>query len=259
VFDVDKLRTLNFLHPDRGYLWSLGQGEYEFRGDGGALRVWQPPEKDHIYCIGADVAEGLEHGDYSSAHVIDARTHEVVAHWHGLVEPDAYGSEILYALGEWYHWSLLGVERNNHGLTTITALRDKRYKNLYRARTLGNTRVKVTEKIGFHTTVTTKPLAIDELARDIRTDVMHLHCEETAAEMRTFVREGNGKMHGSPHDDRVMSLAIANQMVKYAFYPEFQVERKPGPGTMGFLVERLLQQPGKTVRQPIGSYAVRAR
>jgi hypothetical protein len=33
--------------------------------------------------------------------------------------------------------------------------------------------------------------------------------------------KSNGKMHGSPHDDRVMSLAITNQMLKYVWLPEF--------------------------------------
>jgi hypothetical protein len=31
-------------------------------------------------------------------------------------------------------------------------------------------------------------------------------------------------MHGSPHDDRVMSFAIANQMLKHVWLPEYRVE-----------------------------------
>jgi hypothetical protein len=44
--------------------------------------------------------------------------------------------------------------------------------------------------------------------------LLRLCVKSTIAELRTFIREQNGKMHGSPHDDRVMSLAIANQMLE---------------------------------------------
>lgn len=43
----------------------------------------------------------------------------------------------------------------------------------------------------------------------------------TLAELRTFVRNERGSMSGSPHDDRVIALALANQMRKYAHAPEF--------------------------------------
>ena len=43
--------------------------------------------------IAADVAEGLSYGDYSSAHVIDATSGDVVAHWHGRIEPDLFENE----------------------------------------------------------------------------------------------------------------------------------------------------------------------
>ena len=40
------------------------------------------PDKKGKYVIGADPSQGMEHGDYASAHVINARNHEVVAHCH---------------------------------------------------------------------------------------------------------------------------------------------------------------------------------
>ena len=40
------------------------------------------------------------------------------------------------------------------------------------------------------------------------------------AELRTYVRDGRS-MGGSPHDDRVMALALANEMRQYAFLPEY--------------------------------------
>jgi hypothetical protein len=78
--------------------------------------------------------------------------------------------------------------------------------------------------LGWRTTAVSKPLAIDELNAAIRDESLSLYDGKTMAELRTFVREANGKMHGSPHDDRVMSLAITNQMLKYVWLPEYRSE-----------------------------------
>ena len=82
-----------------------------------------PPEEDTAYVIGADVAEGLKHGDYSSAHVLAVGDEtRVVAEWHGHIEPDLFAYE-LFKLGTWYNTALVLPEVNNHGLTTVTELR----------------------------------------------------------------------------------------------------------------------------------------
>ena len=38
------------------------------------LTVWREPQANHIYCLGVDTSEGLVHGDYSCAQVLDVRT-----------------------------------------------------------------------------------------------------------------------------------------------------------------------------------------
>ena len=226
VFDIDKLRSLDTLEPEDGYLYEIARNTYEFRNDG-PLDIFVYPNLTHVYCIGADVAEGLGHGDYSCAHVIDANTYEVVAVWHGHIDPDLFGEQVLYELGHFYMNALIAVESNNHGLTTLKALQRAGYKNIYRQRRLGQRSPQATEVLGWRTTAASKPLAIDELAGSIRNDELGLYCESTIAELRTFVREDNGKMHGSPHDDRVMSLAIANQMMHYVWLPDYLPNNAP--------------------------------
>jgi hypothetical protein len=81
--------------------------------------------------------------------------------------------------------------------------------------------------LGWRTTAASKPLAIDELAKALRDADLGLMDANTVAELRTFVREENGKMHGSPHDDRVMALAIANQMLKHVWLPEYTPDLAP--------------------------------
>jgi hypothetical protein len=257
VFDLEALRACEPEEPARGYLHKImGKGMFEFREDGGELSVWEFPEPLQVYVIGADVAEGLGHGDYSTAHVINVDTGLVVAHWHGHVDADIYGEEVLHALGWWYNHCLIGVESNNHGLTTLKALQRTGYKNMFRQRRLGQRNPTISETLGWRTTSVSKPLAIDELNANIRDSVIGLLCKSTIAEMRTFIREQNGKMHGSPHDDRVMSLAIANQMLKYVWLPEYRPNMTPKKNTFEWW-EKYIIKPVIPKREPIGATNVR--
>lgn len=257
VFDLEALRACEPEEPNRGYLHKIpGKGMYEFREDGGELAVWAFPEPSEVYVIGADVAEGLGHGDYSSAHVIDVSSGAVVAHWHGHVDADLFGEEVLNALGWWYNHCLIGVESNNHGLTTLKGLQRVGYKNMFRQRRLGQRVPTISETLGWRTTSVSKPLAIDELNAAIRDGAMMLMCKATLAELRTFVREQNGKMHGSPHDDRVMSLAIGNQMLKYVWLPEYRPNTTAKKNTFEWW-EKYIVKAVIPTRQPIGADNVR--
>lgn len=192
----------------------------------GELSVWQEPELDAVYVVGADVAEGLEHGDYSSAHVVRADTGEVVAHWHGHLSPDLFAVELM-RLGGWYNNALMAPEANNHGLTVVTALRHLRYPKLFRTRSLGTVRREPQQRFGWFTSTVTKPILVDELVGNLRDGTLQLFCAATKAELETFTRDSKGRMKGSPHDDRVISLGIANQMLKYAFTkPYFEPESR---------------------------------
>lgn len=95
------------------------------------------------------------------------------------------------------------------------------------------------ETLGWRTTSLSKPLAIDELGANIRDGVLDIRCENTIAELKTFVRDDNGSMHGSPHDDCVMSLAIANQMLKYVWLPEYRVKVEKLPFSLEWFAGKI--------------------
>jgi hypothetical protein len=258
VFDVDRLRENEYMDPLwRGYL-RRGEDGLELIEDGGNLRVWTLPIKGHRYCIGADVAEGLDWGDYSCAYVYDAHDRKIVAKWHGHVAPDLFGSKILKDLGDWYFEALVGVENNNHGLTTLKYLQGTGYQNIYRQRREAQKNPQATEMLGWKTTAVTKPVVIDQLAALIRDCSFYLPCSETAAELRTFVREGDGKMHGSPHDDRTMALAITLQMTQYVWLSDYTRKKpQPGPGTIGHFVRTHMPSESAPMSGRLGSIGVR--
>ena len=185
-----------------------------------SLEVWCKPESNHAYVLGVDTAEGLGHGDYSCIQVLDVSTGDQAAIWHGHIPPDELAAEV-FRVGLWYRDALCCVESNNHGLTTITMLRQLGYPNLFRRRSLNQATSKVSQEFGWKTTRTTKPLMIDDLGMALRGGELLLRDRYTLAELRTYTRNERGSMSGSPHDDRVMALALANQMRQYAFMPEF--------------------------------------
>ena len=257
TFNLDKLRAIECSQPDRGYLLDVGHG-IEFRSDGGNLRVWEPPVQGGVYVIGADVAEGLEHGDFTSVHVVDARNKRLVAHWHGHIDPDLLGLDLLSIMGRWYNNCLVAVESNNHGLTTLKALQRSGYKNIYTERPQGKRTPQITDKLGFRTTKTSKPLVIDGLGALLREGALGLPCSETVQELKTFVREGDGKMHGSPYDDRTMSLAITVHMLQFVWLDEYATKQEPGPGTMGWLERMLYGSDKRSDSKPIGRHSIRS-
>ncbi len=181
----------------------------------GRLLVWQEPDANKSYLIGADVAEGLEKGDFSVAHVIDHRTGDQVAEWHGKCDPDQF-ARILYALGERYQWAFLVPERNNHGLTVITWLmKELRYpaSRIY-VEMVHEPPAKPYKRYGWVTNLKTRAIIIDNFIRECREGVTGVRSSAVFDEMLAFKIQKNGKMEADSdmHDDRVMAAAIA----KYA-------------------------------------------
>ena len=188
--------------------------------DKSALQVWKYPDRLGQYVIGIDVAEGLEHGDYSVITVLDKKAMETVARWRGHCDPDRLG-DIAYDIGIWYQKALIGTEVNNHGLTTLQRLKDRRYPNLY-------TRERSYEKelweqpasmLGWKTDLRTKPLMIDYLAQAIREHSLTDHDITFIREAMTYVVDENGRTNAQEgcHDDTVISTAIALQMFQWSY------------------------------------------
>lgn len=178
------------------------------------LKIWKHPEPGREYVIGGDVAEGLENGDYSVAEVVDTTSMETVARWRGHIDPDKFG-EIIGALGSYYNYALVGVEVNNHGLTTIQKLRDTYYTNLYkRDRGYDEDFEEPTSNLGWKTDVRTKRLMIDDLIRIIREGINKDRDIVFINEAFSFIRDARGrtKAEEGEHDDTVMAKAIAFQL-----------------------------------------------
>jgi hypothetical protein len=215
VFDMKQMQSaaLNCWSPVKRMSY---ESKKWIERDDGELRVWFDPSPGKRYVLGADVAEGLAHGDYSCADVLELPDGIQVAQWHGHCAPDRFG-EIIYWLAMRYSRAFVGVENNNHGLTTLTKLRDMNYPDLYAQRVIDDrgSDSKETKKLGWKTTSKSKYKIIDQLAAELREKTHGLSCTETVREMMTYIVNENGGYEAQLgcYDDRVMARAIAGEML----------------------------------------------
>ena len=182
----------------------------------GAVTIWKEPNPETHYVIFADVAEGLEHGDYSCAYVYDVWDRDYVAEWHGRVDPDLFADE-LDMLGRLYagidgRLALVGVERNNHGYATLVRLkRDLHYPRIYYRKRFDKRVKEETESLGWLTDVTTKRWMLDLFAGHLRDGVVGVFSAALLNECETFMRAENPNRVGGAeppnNDDRVMAAA----------------------------------------------------
>ena len=86
------------------------------------------------------------------------------------------------------------------------------YKNIYTEKRVEAG--KELKKYGWTTTVRTKPLVVDALISVFRECPENIKSRSTLEEMSAFIRDDDGKMNAAvgQYDDRVMSLAIAQQV-----------------------------------------------
>ena len=175
--------------------------------ENGSLEVWKRPMKGKEYFIGVDVAKGRKGGDYSCATVWNA-DRDLVAMWHGHIDPDLLGSSVLVNLGNWYNEALIAIEENNHGLATINAMKED-YWNLYKRTTYDKVIDEERQEIGWWTSIRTKPLMIDNFAKVIREKLMGCKSDKMIKECLKYVIGDDGDTNAaSGNDDTVTSSAI---------------------------------------------------
>lgn len=179
----------------------------------GELCVFREYDPKETYYIGADVGMGVQR-DYSCAQVLDSHKRQIAV-WHSdRINEDQFGFQ-LDALGRYYNDANLIVERNGPGAVTNRVLsRESNYPNLFWEMAYDRSNDVETPRVGFSTTVKTKPIIIGELRGDIRLQTLELYDTTTLTEMRNFVLTETGKMQADAkgHDDTVIALALANHI-----------------------------------------------
>lgn len=189
----------------------------EKRDDG--LIIYYPPRVERVYVMGVDVAEGVTGGDYSTMTMFDRDTGDEVAMWRGHMAPDRFGA-VLNTWGRFYNNALGVIEINNHGLTTVTAMKNLLYPQLYfRPSKFDQMGTSYTDRLGWKTTKVTRPLMIDDFREALADGSIKIHSEQTLDELMTFNFNDNGDMECQSgfHDDLLFSCSIGFQGFKILF------------------------------------------
>lgn len=183
------------------------------------LVVYKQPRPGRTYIAGADVAEGVTGGDYSVCVIWDRTTGEEVAMFRGYVAPDRFGFH-LNKWGRMFNNALMVVEINNHGLTTVTSLKNLLYPQMYfRPANFDQVGTQWSDRLGWKTTKVTRPFMIDDFRQALQEGALAIHSEETLKEMLTFVfDDGNNMVSQSGfHDDCIFASAIGFQGFKVMY------------------------------------------
>lgn len=207
---LPRLRSL-LMTAQPGESGDVIDGRFVPSGDG-YLDVWEPPQTGEAYVIGGDVAEGLERGDYSVLQVLRRSDLAQVARWRGHMDPDQFGREAA-ALAHLYNDAWLGIEANNHGISSNKAAASEGYAYLYHRQQDHDTdgAERTEDRLGWQTNKLTRPLMLDAMQEALREESTTPRDETTLAECTSFVRKPSGKPEAAAgaHDDCVMAYAIA--------------------------------------------------
>lgn len=207
----------NIIRKQRKNILKTGEknGDWTVIEDEG-LRIYSQIYSDSMYIFGVDTSEGIDGGDYSTVTVWNRMTGEEAAFYKGLIEPDKL-AKLLNVWGRKFNNALMVVEVNNHGLTTLTVLKQLMYPTLYfrmaQFETIGT---RYSDRLGWKTTKLTRPLLIDDLSQAVREELLTIHSKDTLDEMSTFIYDKNNNMvpSGTAHDDCIFSAAIGYQGFK---------------------------------------------
>ena len=195
------------------------------------LRVWAEPTQGESYVIGADSAEGVSAGDYSSAKVIEWRSGAKVASLYGKSDPFVFAVECV-KLARRYNDAQLGIEKNHPGPAVLAKCIELGYPNIYWH---VDEKGKRAERPGWSTDSYWRPQMVDELAQFVASAPAEcLPDSSEIGEMLSFVVGSRGKAEAAmgAHDDQVMSASIA-LMIRKLWHPRERQEARPRRDTLG--------------------------
>ncbi len=190
------------------------EGKYVFReNSAGVLCIYEFPRKGEQYVIGADPAEGLEHGDKSSGVVLNKRTNKTVCIYNHNIPPDRFEDDLV-KLGNFYNESLIACENKGYGYSVNQGLY-KKYGRVYRRLKTKKGFNEPTLELGFNTNSVTRPQMLSQLAEEIAEGSTDLVDKDLIQQCWTFInniKRGQPEAEKGKCDDLVMARAIAGQV-----------------------------------------------
>jgi hypothetical protein len=221
-FDTEALSTYEVGKPLYRFDFDAVGPEAKIRKrDTGRIRVYEEPDSEASYAIGADVATGRGQ-DFSAAYVTRLDRPELVCEFRGKLDPDLF-AEQLHFLGRWYGTAWIAVETGGgFGEAVIVPLRDGRgarpaYPKLYRHVLSSRPDLPTAKPFGYPMNTKTRPLVLSQLEKHIREKTLPFLPQTLFDECHTFVHADtlpSPRAQDGCRDDAVFAAAIALEMYR---------------------------------------------
>ena len=213
VFNVERLDSLIPQPHQRRSEWDPHSKMFDAHREG-TLYIYDYPQWEEPYVIGADVALGVGQ-DYSACVVMNNEREVVAVYRNNRIDPAMWG-ELLFYLGRYYNNALLAVESNSMGIATLQKLESMDYINLYRQTKIANVSNEEGTRLGFRTTSATKPAIIGNLKNLIENEDLLIPSPIMIQELKDYISSDTGKTGAAPgcYDDTVISLAICAEVLR---------------------------------------------
>lgn len=206
-------------------------GRYTFREQAtGLFRIYEMPRRGEQYVVAGDPAEGLEHGDKSSAVVLNKKTNKTACIYNHNIPPDRF-EEDLIKMGHWYNDAIIACESKGYGYSVNQGLY-KNYGKVYRKVKSKKGYTEQTQDLGWNTNSVTRPTMLAQMAEEILNGSTDLCDKELMAQCWTFInniKRGQPEAERGKADDLVMARAIAGMVrIEQPFKDVFTRPRRVG-------------------------------
>jgi len=190
----------------------------------GYIVIYEKREGLHSYCLGVDVVEGVEGGDYAFIVVLDRSTKNVVAvYWSRLDEVQL--AAVVLIISKLYTndenadstpW--VGIETTGPGLATFDKAVELEISNLFMAPRYDVSKGSVSFKKGWRTDRASRTELVAGVREYLLVRAGRLNNQRLVGELMTFVYNKMGKpiAKGGCRDDGVMAFGIALQVDEIA-------------------------------------------
>lgn len=173
--------------------------------EGGSLKIYEKPEKDHFYICTVDVSKGIG-GDYSTFNIIDTSVRpfkQVCVYRNNRISPILYPN-IIHKYVKLYNNAYTIIENNDQGMVVCNGLYyDLEYgemhvESMIKSNGLGVMMNKKVKRLGCS--------AIKDIIENRKLDIVD---EDTILEVSTFVAKGSSyEASDGNHDDLIMNLVM---------------------------------------------------
>ena len=213
VFNVEKLDALIPREPLKRMQWDPYSKLMDDHREGD-IYVYDYPDWDEPYVLAADVSLGVGQ-DYSVGIVMNNKREIVAMFRNNRIDPSKFG-ELLFYLGRYYNNAFLAVESNSMGIATLQKLQMMNYVNLYYQTKIANVDNEEGLRLGFRTTMATKPVIIGNLKNAVENEDILIPAPVMIQEMKDYVSTDTGKTEAAPGctDDIVIAIAIGLEVLR---------------------------------------------